>query len=94
MVASLGSFPDSTLSFGLCYHGYSSQLRRFSSVVSAQLWDLKMRTPITSLKHHQAPVLHAQLSPDERWLATGDESGNVKVRWEAQTLRDGYHKGR
>lgn len=46
----------------------------------SQLWDLRMRNAVVTCKGHGAPVLHAKLSPDNKWVASGDQEGQVKVR--------------
>ncbi len=50
-----------------------------ASSAEAQIWDWETRSISRVLRSHTADVVHAVFDPTGRYLATGDEVGDVKV---------------
>jgi WD40 repeat protein len=53
----------------------------------ASIWDLEQRRSYRQVRGHERPVGSVALSADARFLATGDESGLIKV-WSARPGRE------
>ncbi len=60
-------------------HGVLQPLPYICTPSHMQLWDLRMRNAVVTCKGHSSPILRVRLSPDGRWVASGDQEGQVKV---------------
>lgn len=49
-------------------------------VPAHQVWDLRGRDVVCTLKGHKAGVTHVRFSPDGKWVASASSDGQVKVR--------------
>jgi len=49
-----------------------------------RLWDLKTSVMLKKMEGHRSRVRALAVSPDEKWIASGDESGELIV-WHGQT---------
>lgn len=46
---------------------------------SVKVWDLRRKEAITTFKGHQKGVLKVAPSPDNKWVCSGSEDGELKV---------------
>jgi WD40 repeat protein len=49
-----------------------------------RLWDLKTGVILKKMEGHRSRVRALAVSPDERWIASGDESGEL-IAWDGKT---------
>ncbi len=51
------------------------------ALTSQQVWDIRAKDCLTTYKGHKGGVTKARFSPDGKMIASGDETGMVKVPW-------------
>lgn len=47
--------------------------------MSVKVWDLRRKEAITTYKGHKSGVLKVAPSPDNKWVCSGSEDGELKV---------------
>jgi WD40 repeat protein len=65
---------------------------QFESEWQIQLWDIKTSRQIHTLRGHKSQIastIFCAFSPDNRWLATGDAAGRLRL-WEVITGQETY----
>ncbi len=69
--------------FAVDFDSSGSRLVSASLDKTAIIWDVEARKPILTLEHDNI-VFSADYSPNDQWVATGTQSGDV-VLWDAKT---------
>ncbi len=78
MVRTLTGHRSSCLS--LEFHPFGDFLASGSLDTNLKVWDLRRKDCIQTYKGHSKGVKRLSISPDGKWVASGCESGQVKVR--------------
>jgi katanin p80 WD40 repeat-containing subunit B1 len=62
------------------FHPFGDFVATGSLDTNLKVWDLRRKDCIQTYKGHSKGVTHVGISPDGRWVASGSEAGEVKVR--------------
>jgi katanin p80 WD40 repeat-containing subunit B1 len=64
----------------LQYHPFGDILSSGSQDCNIKVWDLRRKECIQTIKGHHGPVNQLGVSPDGKWLCSGSDAGELKVR--------------
>jgi katanin p80 WD40 repeat-containing subunit B1 len=59
----------------------TNQLVSGSLDCNVKVWDLRRKEAITTFKGHKKGVMKVAPSPDNKWVCSGSEDGELKVGW-------------
>lgn len=62
------------------FHPFGPFLATGSLDTNVKVWDLRRKDAITTFKGHTKGVKKVAISPDGKWVCSGSENGEVKVR--------------
>jgi katanin p80 WD40 repeat-containing subunit B1 len=62
------------------YNPFGKLLASGSLDCNVKVWDIRAKACVQTMKGHTTGVVKLAISPDSRWLASGSENGELKVR--------------
>lgn len=68
------------------FHPFGSFITTGSLDTNVKVWDLRRKDAITTFKGHTRGVVKLAISPDGKWVCSGSENGEIKVRTAEPTV--------